>query len=399
MALAGCGARTAAGPGDRTPKTVTDVRAGATPPQTASSQPAQPSQPTQPSQPPLGAGKVGTLAQVPWGEIGPGWALAEFTTGSNQVAGPVTLSMLDPEGGMYDVYSWPATARPWQLIDWSGDKTRVLLEEVGTSQPTLHQLTLATGQITTFTLPSAVSEVIGYTRPGGGNVLVSQNGVARYSLTGVFQASLSQGDGEVQTAVSSLDGLTEVVSGGTGVELVSNNGGMVRFLPVPGTDPTMGGCMPVRWWNAADVLAACTPSQALGPRLWLVPVSGAAPSALTPARTGDGPDFGDVDAWQLPTGLYVQAEAGCGPPFIARQPTSGAVQAVTVPGSSAGSVVIATTGGSMLVQEFSECLPGSSLAWFSPATGSVQDVLTEQPKTTGVVSAIAFNGDGEQPQQ
>ena len=196
------------------------------------------------------------------------------------------------------------------MIDWSGDKGRVLLEQPGTSLLTVHELTIATGQVTTFTLPSAVTAVLGYTRPDGDNILVAQNGIARYSLTGVFQASLSQG-GPNESVVSSLNGLTEIVGGGTGVELVSNAGGVVRSLPVPGTDSNEGGCQPVRWWNASDLLVFCMPSP--GPsmfsaaRLWLVPVSGAPPTALTPQRTMGSPDYGDVDAWQLSRGLYVQA--------------------------------------------------------------------------------------------
>jgi hypothetical protein len=372
LALAGCGSRPAASSGARPPATVTGAHGGAA---------AQP----------LGAGTVGTLAQVPWAEIGPGWALAEYTTGSSQVAGPVTLYMVDPHGGLYKLYRWPATTEPWVLVAWSGDKTRALLAQVATSQPTLHQLTIATGKVTTFTLPSTVTQVLGYTSPDGENILVQQDGVVRYNLTGVLQARLSTGP-EDASAVSSPDGLTEVVSAGPGVSLVSNAGGVVRFLPIPGSDATLGGCTPERWWNAADVLVACTPSGAIGPQDWLVPVSGATPTALTAPRTGP-PDFGDMDAWQLPTGLYVQAETGCGPPFIAKQLADATVQAV--PGGSA-SLVVATSGDRMLVQQ-SGCVPGSSLAWFNPATSAKQPVLTALANSTGVVAAIPYNGDGEQP--
>lgn len=372
LALAGCGSRPAASAGARPPATGTGARAGA-------------------AARPLDAGEVGTLAQVPWTEIGPGWALAEYTTGSSQVAGPVTLYLADPQRGLYKVYSWPATTEPWVLIAWSGDKTRALLEQVATSQPTLHQLTIATGQVTTFTLPSTVTQVLGYTSPDGENILVQQDGVVRYNLSGVLQTRLSNGPQDA-SAVSSPDGLTEVVSAGPGVDLVSNAGGVVRFLPVPGSDATLGGCTPERWWNAVDILVACTPSGAIGPQAWLVPVSGATPTALTPPRTGS-PDFGDMDAWQLPTGLYVEAETGCGPPFIAEQLAGGAVQAV--PGGSA-SLVVATSGDLMLVQQ-SGCVPGSSLAWFNPATGAKLPVLTSLANSTGVVAAIPYNADGEQP--
>jgi hypothetical protein len=392
VALSGCAARTSTGPGTQTPKTATAARAGATPQPADSNQPAQPGQVQGP--PPLGAGKVGSLAAVPWAEIGAGWAVAEFTTGSSQAAGPATLYLIDPDGGRYQLHSWPATTRPWVLLAWSGDKGRVLLQEPGTSQPTLHQLTLATGQITTFTLPPTVTTVLGYTRPDGENILVQQDGIVRYSLTGALQARLSAGP-EDATAVSSLDGLTEVVSAGTGVEVVGNAGGEVRFVPVPGTDPAMGGCTPERWWNTADVLVACTPTGAIGPQLWLVPVGGATPTALTPVRTS-GPDFGDVDAWQLPTGLYLQAEPGCGPPFIARQPADGTAPVVAVPGGSA-SIVIATSDDQMLVQQFHECVTGSSLAWFNPATSAARAVLTAPANSTGVITAIPYDGDGEQP--
>jgi hypothetical protein len=46
--------------------------------------------------------------------------------------------MIDLRGGMYQTYQWPATKYPWKLIDWSGDKTRVLLYDP-VSRPTTLQ--------------------------------------------------------------------------------------------------------------------------------------------------------------------------------------------------------------------------------------------------------------------
>jgi hypothetical protein len=40
---------------------------------------------------------------------------------------------------------------------------------------------------------------------------------------------------------------------------------------------------------------------------------------------------------------------------------------------------------------------GSSLAWFNPATGAKQPVLTAPANGTGVIAAIPDNRDGEQP--
>ncbi|MBO0824247.1 MAG: hypothetical protein J2P27_10385, partial [Actinobacteria bacterium] len=282
-ALAGCGpvsGGASAGPGP-----TTQVVAAAPP--SSATQPTQRTSPATPAEPPLGAGQVGTLAQVPWAEVGAGWALAQYTTGTFQTAGPVTLYLIDPAGGMYRIYRWPATTEPWTLVSWSGDKSRVLLRQQGTSQPTFHQLTMATGHINTFTLPADVTSVIGYTRPTGQNILVDEIGIVRYSLTGAFQARLSAGT-EDDGAVSAPNGTSEIVSGGPGVLLVSNSGAAIRFLPVPGAGGL--GCRPVRWWNSATVLASCISAQVFAPRLWLVPVSGAAPTALTPQRTEGGPD-------------------------------------------------------------------------------------------------------------
>ena len=352
------------------------------------------------SQPMLAAGRVGTRSQVPWRLVGPGWTLAEFTTGSNRAAGPVTLYMIDPAGGRYGMFRWAASQAPWQLIAWSGDKRRALIEQPGGKRPIMHQLVLATGQVTTFRLPSAAAAALSYTEPDGDNILVANHGIARYSLAGTIQARLISGS-EYNSVLSSASGLTEVVNGNTGVELVSNAGGLIRRLPVPGASAKLGGCLPVRWWSSAVALVSCTANTVIfAPRLWLVPVSGAAPTAptaLTRLRNGRGPDYGDLDAWRLPSGLYLEALGACGTRFIGKQAANGTVHVINVRGSSGNNVVVATSGNRMLVREFSECFPSSSLVWFNPATGSVRDALIAPTGGDGVLSVVAYNRNGQQP--
>lgn len=345
----------------------------------------------------LPAGRVGARAAIPWRLVGPGWALAEFTTGSAKAAGPVWLFLVDPAGGRYRVYRWAATGQPWQLVDWSGDKARALFENQGGSRPALHQLVLASGKVSTFRLPSATDFMLGYTRPSGTNILVSGHGIARYNLAGVPQAQLISGSG-YNAALSSADGTTEVVNGSTGVELVSNTGGVIRRLHVPGATAKLGGCTPVRWWNSSTALVSCVASTAIySPRIWLVPVSGSAPLALTAVRNGRDGDYGDTDAWRFGKTVYVQALGACGVRYIGRQRSNGSVAPVNVPGSAGNNAVVATAGHRMLVQEFSECTPSSSVVWFSPATGATQDVLMAPESEDGVVSVVAYNRDGEQP--
>jgi TolB protein len=99
---------------------------------------------------------------------------------------------------------------------------------------------------------------------------------------------------------------TDFVTGTSyGLKLASNSGAQIRKLPVPGTSANT--CNPARWWKSGTVLASCAPPNSAIPELWLVPVSGARPTALTPRRSASSGDLGDLDAWQLPSGLYLQA--------------------------------------------------------------------------------------------
>ena len=345
----------------------------------------------------LPAGRTGSRSQIPWRIVGQGWALAEFTTGSPRTARPVELYLVDPAGGRYLAYRWPATRSPWQLIDWSGDKARALFEKQGGSRPALHQLVLATGKVTTFRLPSASDFLLGYTRPHGASLLISGGGISRVSLTGAPQKRLITGAG-FAAALSAANGATEVVNGPAGVDLVSNAGGIVRRLPVPGASPKLGGCTPVRWWTATTALVSCIANtQIASPRLWLVPVSGAAPRALTPVRNGRDGDYGDTDAWRFGPVTYVQALGACGVRYISRESAGRKVTPVSVPGGTGNNAVVAVSGHRMLVQEYSECASSSSVAWFSPATGAATAVLRAPEGSAGVLSVVAFNATGQQP--
>jgi hypothetical protein len=59
-----------------------------------------------------------------------------------------------------------------------------------------------------------------------------------------------------------------------GLWLVSNHGGVLRRLPVPGVS---GGCFPARWWTTAVILASCKAASNGRERLWLVPAGGTSP--------------------------------------------------------------------------------------------------------------------------
>ena len=330
-------------------------------------------------------------AQVPWSKVGPGWELAEYTAGPAGKSAPVTLYLISPAGVRYSMHTWTDRGMIPYLIAWSGDKTRALLGLTGSQY---EQLTLSTGKFTVGRL-AGQAQPTGYTLPDGQNILGITEGtaaatVARYSLTGKLLKVLTRGAGE-STAVYAANGTALAVSGAKGLELVSNGGGVIRSLPVPGTDPAIG-CDPARWWNATTVLAQCIANGANAPRLWLVPANGKRPTALTPQRSGTGEDFGDIGAWPLPSGLYLQALGACGTLEIFRQAANGSITPV-VPAHTAGNdnAIVSALGPRLLIDAQTGCPGSESLLWFNPATRAEQWLLRAQAGDAGVIGVMPFN--------
>jgi TolB protein len=354
----------------------------------------------------LSAGEVGSRAQVPWPKVGPGWALALYSAsqggeGVPPQSGPATLYLVDPVGGRYSLEIWPARSvmsRSY-LQAWSGDASRALFTSepsaagVGTPPQRVYQLQLRTGAITAFTLPANVLAVA-YTRPNGLAIL-AQKGIAtsltskltlqRYSLTGRLQRSLATISDLGQIAYQPAG--AQLAAGSLrGLELVSNQGGVIRSLPVPGA---RYGCGAVRWWSSGTILASCSTPNSQGPRLWLVAASGAAPTALTPARTGASFDAGDFNAWQLTSGLYLDGYGACGTLVIGRQPAHGPEQQISVPGA-ASSLIVTATRSTLLVERINSCSPGVSLAWFNPATRALTVAVPVRRQQHGVAGAVPY---------
>jgi hypothetical protein len=366
--------------------------------------------PAAPSSRTVGAGQAGTAAAVPWSKVGPGWALARYSAnqageGIKPKAGPSTLYLVDPEGGRYKLVTWSARSprANWELLDWSGDVSRALFSSGGAGSAVhehLYQLQLRTGRVTGFTLPAHVAAV-GYTRPDGLNVLAEKSRSAsmnaaitlqRYSLTGKLQKTLATVKG--MALLAGISGIppapyssrgTELAAGtANGLELVSNGGGVIRKLPVPGA----AGCNAVRWWSPSKVLASCGVTTGTGTRMWLIPASGARPTALTPVRTS-GFDLGDFNAWQLSSGLYVDGFGACGTLVIGRQPAHGKEQQVNVPGADS-SLVVNATRSRLMVERINACSPGISLVWFNPATRAMKVAIGVGRHQMGVQQVVPF---------
>jgi len=344
----------------------------------------------------LGAGETGTRAQVPWAKIGPGWVLAEYSasvvpdSAAKPRLGPVSLYLIDPAGGRYLMYRW-ASRRGLSLpdlIDWSPDGSRALVEQAPDSTHNapmvVKQITLATGKVATFHVPWNVYPQA-YANPDGQAMLATsgdqQVKLIRYCLTGRRGPELAN---SADLGFAQSDGGTVAVSAKDGIDLVNATGTIIRRLTVPGAQAA-GGCGPVRWWSAGTVLAAC-PQHGL----WLIPADGATPRHLSPARNGHGVDpYGDAGAWELPSGLYLQAVGACSQVYIVRQLPTGHVEAVNIPGTHGNNNrIIGSLGTRLLVQAQTGCPGSDSLLWFDPATRAVQMLLPAPHDVIGVFAAI-----------
>ncbi len=349
----------------------------------------------------LAAGQQGTRQQVPWVQVGPGWILAEW---SPTLTGSATsLFLIDPAGGRYLLDTFPAkppAPAPTILVGWSGDGQRALLTSGGAST-TMEVLNLRTLASTTFGLTNA--SAVGFTAPDGLAILINaslndagQTQLERVSLTGQLQqpypASFVPGGSYNESALYSPDGTEVAVGTSAGIELMSNGGQGVRYLNV---SPSVQSCRPVRWWTAEELLASCLPGGSGTGQLWLVPTSGATPKALTASPSASG-DLGDSDAWQIPSGTYVQDAGACSYTYVAKLQPDGLTTPVAIPGVPSGdsTIIIGALGDRLAIRNVpgspETCAHGPALLWFAPATNSVTPLLGGTVNGGYTLAAVLF---------
>jgi hypothetical protein len=357
----------------------------------------------------LGGGAIGTAvatagtqattaaAAVPWASVGPGWVLDMYSAATRTKAAPTTLYLVSPAGAKYALHTWKAPQAPPKLIAWAGSKTEALFQLVSAKTGPIAvwgEMNLRTGKTTDVTFGKA--SPIGFTRPTGQQILGATVGgggsvtIARYSQAGVLVKKLVTenikylGGFGLPPSLYSADGTEIAVGAANGVELVSNAGGVLKKLPVPGA-VTRFGCSPIRWWTKSTLLVECMPKTGFGPQLWLAPANGARPVALTPVRK-TGFDLGDIGAWKLSSGLYLQSLGACGTLELNKQAKNGSVTRVTVPGATDSPVVITATPSQLLVWQAGCEGLGGQLVWFNPATKAEKWLFK-----TGSRQVIAYN--------
>jgi TolB protein len=242
----------------------------------------------------------------------------------------------------------------------------------------------------------------GFTTPDGLAILADADSesahprLERFSLTGALEQAYPatfSGGGYYQgfQAAYSPDGTELAVATSASMELMSNDGKVIRALPV---SRSATFCTPVRWWTTAELLASCIPPGSGVQQLWLVPASGASASALTasPAATGD---LGDLAAWPLQSGTYVQDAGACGYTYVAKLQANRQTTPVTVPGVPKGDSVIieGSYADQLAVEAVEPCRGGPSLLWYSPAHGTTTPLLGGSAAGGGTVGTAMLFGE------
>jgi len=366
------------------------------------------------------------VADVPWSKVGPGWTLAMWNPAAGYGPGArppgewsasaltTTLYLIDPAGARYAITTFPPRGNgpDPRLVDWSGDGSHALfyLSDKQGPGPNVISVDLHTGAQTTLTVDGKPS----YTRPDGTAILLSTsvNGtdtLKRIDLAGNPQFTyptdlgdagqfggdyLESPDGTQLVLTTANPGNPQGRKPGNSLVVMRNDGTVVRELP----SPMPGGhCDPVRWWTPTVILARCGADS--GSQLWQVPLDGEAPTALTAVNSGqdDDPgfkgDYGDRDAWQLPSGTFLQSVGACGTIFLSRLTPDKHTARVTPPGLDSSVLVVGATADRLLLMGKVGCGGTTSLVTYDPATNT-DSVLLGPPVTGGaVIEALLYQGE------
>jgi len=365
-------------------------------------------------------GVEATINTIPWAQVGPGWLLATWSQVPGRSGGgelqpgqatpetaTTTLYLVDPAGGRYPITTFPppgAGPSP-TLADWSGDGTHALFYAYAPAPSGAYTVTtvdLRSGAQTSFTIDNGANSfdvAARYSRPEGKAVLLAKSNGAeagwlkRVDLAGRPEFTYPVSRDFQGLYLSTPDGTQLVLSTAVGLALMGNDGSAGKALPITGAQD----CVPTRWWNATStvVVARCL---GRGPaQLWLVPTNGEPPTALTAPLNGQGPDYGDLNAWQLPSDTFVQVAGACGSEYLGKlSGVGGTTTRVDVPDvdSSSSIRVIGPKDGHLVVQGRASCGGGQALFDYDPAANTSAVLLGPPVNGGGVIAAVPYPGRG-----
>lgn len=362
-------------------------------------------------------GVEAAINTIPWTQVGPGWLLATWSPVPGRSAGPpppgqptlqtatTTLYLVDPAGGRYPITTFPPPGQgpSARLADWSGDGSHALFSAytpAASSTYTITTVDLRSGAQASFTVDNASSGfdvVPRYARPEGKAVLLAKSNDAesawlkRVDLAGKPELTYPVEKDFQGSYLSTPDGTQLVLGVASGLSVIGNDGTAGKALPIAGAK----NCAPTRWWDTASTVVVTSCDDTGLARLWLVPISGEAPTALTAPLSGQGPDYGDLNAWQLPAETFVQVAGACGSEYLGKlSAVGGTTTRVSVPDVDPRSSVrvIGSNGGYLVVQGRAGCGGGQALFKYDPAAGTSTPLLGPPLNGGGVIEAVPYPG-------
>jgi hypothetical protein len=350
------------------------------------------------------------IESVPWDDVGAGWNLATWTMDPYIPENPpapgesadTTLYLVDPSGNRYAITTFPSDGDGYgpRLVDWSGDGGRALLSDIDTQPPAAIIVDLHTGEQTTVSNPGTGRFDPHFTLPSGEALLLTTDGddsqqpttLERVDLTGereLLYPTHTLGSPFTGSVLSTPDGTQLILGSGAGLLVMGNDGTVGQPLSIP---PDVTHCNPLRWWDgetATTLLVGCTNNDNQA-QLWLTPMDGGAPTALTAPNGEDYP----TDAWQLPAGTFVQTESQCGDMVLEKLNVDGTTSPVSVPDTDPKKSiqVIGVSDEDLILRGFQSCGPGQGLIDYDPAANT-STVLLGPPLTGGsVTTAVGYPG-------
>ncbi len=400
--------------------------------QSHSNAPAATATPSPPAAPPatpaVATGTERGIADVPWSQVGPGWALAIWTPVTPHQPGvppepgdtdpreaTTVLYLVEPTGNRYKITEFPPGDGNPDLMSWSGDGSHALFRTAKDRKSYALSIDLHTGVRTTTPIDGTPE----YTRPDGKALLVSTsfNGNEPGTLKRIDMAGKEQlayptedlgGSGQFSgDYLESPDG-TQLVLGtanlgneivprsDNSLVVVGNDGSIIRTLPVP---MPKSYCAPVKWWAPEVILTHCTAEGGSGEQLWEVPLDGGKPTAMTAVNThDDAPGFegnyGNWNAYELPSGIFLPTAGACGTSFVSRLTPDGHTERVDIPGVSHSVGLAGVIGDKLAIVAQVGCGGGQSLLAYDPVTNT-STVLLGPPAIGGGVDTVRLYPDGK----
>ena len=365
-----------------------------------------------PASPKSARGDESAIEAIPWNDVGPGWTLATWTMDPYIPGNPpatdkptnetdTTLYLVGPSGDRYPITTFPSHGDGYgpQLVDWSGDGERALINDRSVQPPTTIIVDVQTGEQTVVPITADDRFDPRFTLPSGEALLLTHdNGSQPPTLERVDMDGQREqlyptdklGSTFAGDFLSTPDGTQLVLASDAGSVVVMGNDGTVgRTLSVPGAN----SCDPVRWWDGetgATLLAHCNSDLMDQPQLWLIPIDGGAPTALTAPNTQEG----EGNAWQVAAGTFVQAASQCSTYVLEKLNADGTTSPVNVPGTDPGGsiFVMGISGDDLIVRAAVSCGPGEALVDYDPAANTSTVLLGPSVDGGSVTTALAYQG-------